>query len=62
MRKLEGGQMRQTKINKREIKEYLFPELENIKALLEGLHLIESLFALIFFEKIVENELKKYEK
>ena len=54
--------MQQSKLNTKEIEEYLFPELENIRALLQGLHLMESLWALIFFEKIVKNELEKFEK
>ena len=39
---------------------YLTPELENLKALLKGLHLRKSLIALIFLEKIIENELKRF--
>lgn len=48
------------KINKQSIEAYLLPELENIKALLEGLNLVQSLQALIFLENILKNELQKY--
>ena len=47
-------------IDKHAIVEYLFPELENIKALLEGLHLVRSLQALIFLQKIMKDELEKF--
>ena len=48
------------KIKKQSIEAYLLPELENIKALLEGLNLVQSLQALIFLENILKNELQKY--
>ena len=46
------------KIDKKAIESYLFPELEAIKSLLEGLNLQGSLAALIFLQKILRNELK----
>jgi len=47
-------------IDKKAIEAYLFPELENIKALLEGLNLRESLIALVLLQNILKNELQKY--
>ena len=49
------------KIKKQDIEAYLFPELNSIKALLEGLNLVQSLQALIFLKNILQNELKNYE-
>jgi len=46
-------------IDKKAIEAYLLPELENIKALLEGLNLHDSLSALIFLQKILKYELQR---
>ncbi len=47
-------------IDQKMIAEYLAPELTNLKALLKGFQLTESLTALIFLQKIIKNELKHY--
>lgn len=48
------------KITKKAIENYLLPELENIKALLEGLNLIQSLKALVLLQEILKIELDRY--
>lgn len=47
-------------IDQKVISAYLTPELANLKALLKGFQLTESLTALIFLQKIIKNELKHY--
>lgn len=51
--------MKQQKINKRAIQEYVLPELETLKSLLTNLHLNKSLQALLFLERLVEIEIKE---
>lgn len=51
-----------SQIDKQAIEAYLLPELENIKALLEGLNLRDSLAALIFLQSILKCELKQIGK
>lgn len=50
------------KIDKKAIETYLLPELENIKALLEGLKLPASLAAFLLLQHVVNYELKRFHK
>lgn len=51
--------MSMSKINGKDIEAYVTPELETLHAILRGLHLSESLKALILFRSIFEAEIRK---
>ena len=48
-------------LQKEEIQEYVFPELENLRALLKALKFTNTLTALQFLENILEVELNQHE-
>ena len=54
--------MNKIKITKKDIKDYIFPEFEALRAILSHLHLKESLYALMFLRQLVEIEISKMNK
>ncbi len=54
--------MKETKLNKKAIRDYIFPEIETLKALFNQLHFYDSLKTLLFLEQLVELEISKRDK
>ena len=54
--------MKQKKITATAIKEYIYPEIESLKALLNNLHLQKSLKALVFLEHLIKLEISSRSK
>ena len=49
--------MQQVKLNKKAIKDYIIPEIENLKALLKSFHFEKSLKVLVFLDYILDCEI-----